>query len=90
MMVSIDLANGSAQAFAFQRMPLLDVPPIGLSRSPLPVDESVYTNLRQTVNRVPAPGRRRVCPGGRTGCPTDAISGVDLFAESPSVATSGM
>jgi len=46
---------------------------------------SLYTTSATDREPRSSPRSSKVCPGGRTGCPTDAISGVDLFAESPSV-----
>ncbi|MBW4661949.1 MAG: ABC transporter permease [Drouetiella hepatica Uher 2000/2452] len=86
MMVSIDLANGSAQrAFSLSTDAITGRATHRIvAIAPTGVDESVYAKLKRSVDRVPAApvveGYVRV---SELGDQPMRLVGVDLFAESP-------
>ncbi len=86
MMVSIDLANGSAQrAFALSTDAITGRTTDRIvAISPTGVDELVYTHLRQSMNRVPAaPVVEGYVLADELGAQPMRLVGVDLFSESP-------
>ena len=86
MMVSIDLASGSAQrAFALSTDAITGRATHRIvAIAPTGVDELVYTDLRQTVNRTPAaPVVEGYVLVDELGAQPMRLVGVDLFAESP-------
>ena len=86
MMVSIDLASGSAQrAFALSTDAITGRTTHRIvAIAPSGVDEMVYTHLRQSLNRVPAaPVVEGYVVVDELGAQPMRLVGVDLFSESP-------
>jgi putative ABC transport system permease protein len=86
MMVSIDLANGSAQrAFSLSTDAITGRTTHQIvAIAPTGVDESLYSQLKQTVNRVPiAPVVEGYVLAAELGAQPMRLVGVDLFTESP-------
>lgn len=86
MMVSIDLANGSAQrAFGLSTDAITGRATHRIvAIAPTGVDESVYTQLKRSLDRVPtAPVVEGYVRVAELGDQPLRLAGVDLFAESP-------
>lgn len=86
MMVSIDLANGSAQrAFALSTDAITGRATHRIeSIAPTGVEESVYTRLKRTIDQVPAsPVVEGYVQVAELGAQPMRLVGLDLFAESP-------
>jgi putative ABC transport system permease protein len=86
MMVSIDLANGSAQrAFALSTDAVTGRTTHRIvAVSPTGVEESVYSQFRRTFNHIPAsPVVEGFVVADELGAQPYRLVGLDLFAESP-------
>lgn len=86
MMVSIDLANGSAQrAFSLSTDAVTGRTTHRIvAVSPTGVDETIYSQLRRTFNQVPAsPVVEGFVLAEELGAQPYRLVGLDLFAESP-------
>jgi putative ABC transport system permease protein len=86
MMVSIDLANGSAQrAFALSTDAITGRATHRIEAiAPTGIEESVYTHLKRTVNQVPAsPVVEGYVQVAELGAQPMRLVGLDLFAEAP-------